>query len=360
MKQQLCSFAVLRGDNRMTGIDKINLKDYLFEEIEKLFNDWGLEKYRAKQVFKWLYRSVKDFDEMTNLSNALKNTLKEKCLISFPEILEKQESSTDGTVKYLLKLIDGNIIESVLMKYKHGNTICISTQAGCKMGCKFCASTIGGLVRNLTPGEILDQVLFIQKDFGERISNIVIMGIGEPFDNYDNVIKFLRNVNHKEGVNIGYRHISVSTCGLVPEILKLADEGMPVTLSISLHAPNDTIREKIMPVNKRYPISALIDACKVYIKKTGRRITFEYALIMGINDSVENSAQLSSKIRHMLCHVNLIPVNEVGETPLRRATENQIKLFKNRLEQDGVTVTVRRELGSDIDAACGQLRRRYM
>ncbi len=343
-----------------TDTQKINLKDYIYEEIEQLFIDWGLKKYRANQVFKWLNTPVSDFEEMTNLSNELRATLADRCIISTPEIVEKQKSSIDGTIKYLLKLGDGNVIESVLMNYKHGNIICISTQVGCKMGCDFCASTIGGLVRSLTTAEILDQVLFVQKDLGERISNVVLMGIGEPFDNYDNVIKFIKNVNHKDGLNIGYRHISISTCGLIPEILRLADEGMQATLSVSLHAPNDKIRSKIMPINKKYPMDALLDACKLYIKKTNKRIIFEYALVAGVNDEVEHAVELSRKIRKMICHVNLIPVNEVREKTLKRATDDKVKAFKSTLENNGVTVTVRRELGSDIDAACGQLRRRHM
>ncbi|MBZ4645276.1 MAG: rRNA (adenine2503-C2)-methyltransferase [Petroclostridium sp.] len=337
--------------------DKINLKDLSYEELEEFFVNTGQQKYRAKQVFQWLHNGVTNFDEMTNLSKDLRAMLAERSFISTVSIVDKRTSRLDGTIKYLLGLNDGNLIESVIMRYKHGITICISTQVGCRMGCNFCASTIGGLVRHLTPGEILDQVIFIQKDIGERISNIVLMGIGEPLDNYDNVIKFLKNVNHPAGINIGYRHISLSTCGLVPAILKLSKENMPITLSVSLHAPNDEIRNKIMPVNRSYSIDKVLDACRIYAETTKRRITFEYAMISGINDSVDNARELSSKIKDLLCHVNLIPINKVEEKEYSKSSSKQINLFKSILEKNGISTTVRRELGGDINASCGQLRR---
>lgn len=340
-------------------IERINLKDLTFEELEQFILQLSQKKYRAKQVFEWLQRGITDFDEMTNLSKDLRDILQEKCFISCPEIAEKYVSKLDGTVKYLLALDDGHLIESVAMRYKHGITLCISTQVGCRMGCRFCASTIGGLVRHLTPAEILDQVLFVQRDLQERISNIVLMGIGEPLDNYDHVLTFLKNVNHPAGLKIGYRHISLSTSGLVPQMLTLAEENMPITLSVSLHAPNDEIRNKIMPVNQLFPLDKVIEACKIYIERTKRRITFEYAMISGVNDTVENARELSSKIKHLLCHVNLIPVNEIGERGYVKSETDKIHRFKIQIERAGISTTIRRELGGDINASCGQLRRGY-
>ena len=336
---------------------RVDLLSLTIEELEVFFVKMGQQKFRAKQVFQWVNKGVKDIDEMTNLSKDVRENLKEKAYINKLEIVEKFISKIDGTTKYLLKLIDGNIVESVLMKYEHGLSVCISSQVGCKMGCKFCASTGVGFVRNLTSSEMLDQVLTIQKEAGGRVGNIVVMGIGEPFDNYDNLIKFIRLVNHKDGMNIGARHISVSTCGLVPEILKLSKENLPITLSISLHAPNDEAREKIMPVNKRYSIDKLIEACKIYTETTKRRITFEYALIDGVNDTVECVQQLSGILKGMLCHVNLIPVNSVTNSGFKKSSKERIFKFKDMMEKRGIETTVRRELGADIDAACGQLRR---
>ena len=336
---------------------KVDLLNHTIYELENYFVQTGQQKFRAKQVFQWVNKGVKDIDEMTNLSKDVRESLKASAYINKLEIVEKFVSKIDGTAKYLFKLIDGNIVESVLMKYEHGLSVCISSQVGCKMGCKFCASTGVGFIRNLTSAEMLDQVLTIQNDAGGRVGNIVVMGIGEPFDNYDNLIKFIRLVNDKDGMNIGVRHISVSTCGLVPEILKLSKENLPVTLSISLHAPNDTEREKIMPVNKRYSIDKLIEACKIYTETTKRRITFEYALIDGVNDTVECAQQLSSLLKGMLCHVNLIPVNSVSNTGFKKSSKERIFKFKDMLDKRGIETTVRRELGADIDAACGQLRR---
>ncbi len=340
--------------------DKLDLLSMTIEELESLLLETGHKKFHAKQIFQWTHKGIKDIDGMTNLSKELRNQLKEIAYINRLEIVKKLVSNIDGTVKYLFKLIDGSVIESVLMKYQHGYSVCISSQVGCRMGCRFCASTGIGFVRNLAPGEILDQIISIQTDVKQRIGNVVIMGIGEPLDNYDNVVKFLRLVNHKDGLNIGARHISVSTCGLVPKILELSKENIPVTLSISLHAPNDSIRDKIMPVNKRYSIDKLIEACKIYTETTNRRITFEYALIEGVNDSKDNALELAGLLKGMLCHVNLIPVNTVDGAGFRRSSKETIAKFKDILEKYGIETTVRRELGSDINAACGQLRRGFM
>lgn len=339
---------------------KVNLLDLSIEDLEKLFAEMGEQKFRAKQVFEWLGRGIKDIDQMTNLSKALREKLKELCYIGKLKIINKYVSAIDGTAKYLFELEDGNVIESVLMEYKHGFSVCVSSQVGCKMGCKFCASTGIGFMRNLSPGEILDQVLSIQEDAGKRIGHIVMMGIGEPLDNYDNVIKFLRLVNHPDGLNIGFRNISLSTSGIIPGIIKLSKEGIPLTLSISLHAPNDEIRNKLMPVNKKYSIDKLLEACNIYTEVTKRRITFEYALISGVNDSDDNALELARKIKGMLCHVNLIPVNTVASVDFRKSGRERIEHFKNLLQRHGIEATVRRELGSDINAACGQLRRSIM
>lgn len=338
----------------------IDLRSLEFGELEELLKGMGEPKFRAKQIFSWLSMGVCEFDEMTNISKKTREKLMEKSYISKLTIREKYISKIDGTVKYLFTLDDGNCIETVVMRYKHGLSVCISSQVGCRMGCGFCASTIGGLYRSLTSGEILNQVIFAQKDIGERISNIVMMGIGEPLDNYDNVIRFLHNVNHPDGLNIGYRHISLSTCGLVDKINRLADEMLPITLSISLHAPNNEIRDKIMPVNKKYRVEELIKACKAYINKTGRRISFEYSLISGVNDSEENAYELYKLLKGMLCHINLIPVNHVEERDFHKGDEDSIKRFLNKLLSLGMNATVRRELGSDISASCGQLRKKVL
>ena len=338
----------------------IDLKDLSFSELEEFLKDLGEPRFRAKQIFSWLHKGVEDFSQMTDISKKTVETLKEKSFISTLKIREKYVSKLDGTIKYLFSLEDGNCIESVVMRYKHGISLCISSQVGCRMGCRFCASTIGGLYRNLTAGEILNQVIFSQKDIGERISNIVMMGIGEPLDNYDNVIKFLNNVNDPNGLNIGYRHISLSTCGRVDEILKLAEEEMPITLSVSLHAPNNDIRDTIMPINKKYPVEVLINACKSYIKKTTRRISFEYSLISGVNDSEENARELAKLLKGMLCHVNLIPVNHVEERDFHQGKKEEIRNFCELLNKLGINATVRRELGSDISASCGQLRKKVL
>ncbi|MCX7842938.1 MAG: 23S rRNA (adenine(2503)-C(2))-methyltransferase RlmN [Clostridia bacterium] len=337
--------------------DKVNLLDLDAEELERFLAALGQEKFRARQIYQWLHKGIRNADEMTNLSKGLRQRLDEVAYIGKLNVANKLVSRLDGTTKYLFELNDGNLIESVMMLYKHGVTACISSQVGCRMGCSFCASTGAGFVRNLSAGEMLDQVLSIQTDSGKRVGNVVIMGIGEPLDNYDNIVKFLRLVNHPDGLNIGYRHISLSTCGLVPEIIKLSRENMPITLSISLHAPNDEIRGQIMPVNRKYSIDKLLEACKIYTEVTKRRLTFEYAMISGVNDSRENALELAGRIKRMLCHVNLIPVNTVSGTSYKKSNRQNINLFRGILEGYGIETTVRRELGSDINAACGQLRR---
>ncbi|MBQ9600373.1 MAG: 23S rRNA (adenine(2503)-C(2))-methyltransferase RlmN [Clostridia bacterium] len=338
----------------------IDLKDFEYDELTEYLLSIGEKKFRAEQIFSWLHRGAESYEEMTNLSKATREKLEKETYVSTLKIREKYVSQLDGTVKYLFELPDGNCIESVVMRYHHGLTICISSQVGCRMGCRFCASTIGGLYRCLTAGEILNQVIFAQKDIGERISNIVIMGIGEPLDNFDNIIKFLHNVNHEKGLNIGYRHITLSTCGLVPKIYDLAEENLPITLTISLHAPNNEIRDTIMPVNHKYKIDELIKACKYYYEKTGRRISFEYSLIHGVNDSTENAAELANLIKGMGAHVNLIPVNKVEERDFEKGSKAEINAFREKLEKMGINATIRRELGSDISASCGQLRKKVL
>ena len=341
---------------------KVDLLSLLPSELEEFFLSIGEPKFRAKQVFARLHKGER-ISEITNLSKALRERLSETTIDTLPEVEEKLVSKIDGTVKYLFRLHDGACIESVFMKYKHGNTLCISSQVGCRMGCKFCASTIGGRARDLYPSELLGQVIAAEKDSGERISNIVMMGIGEPLDNYNNVIKFLRLVNHPDGLNIGYRHISLSTCGVVDGIDRLAKEDLPITLSISLHAANDTRRSEIMPINNKWNISALLSACVSYYKTTGRRISFEYTLISGKNDSEADATELAALLNSYFrpigapIHVNLIRVNEVKETGFKKGSNESVNAFAATLEKRGITATVRRKLGSDVNAACGQLRR---
>lgn len=338
----------------------VNLKDLTFEELETFVVESGEPKYRAKQIYMWLYKGISSFDDMNNIPKSLKEKLCEKAFISVAEIEEKYVSKIDGTKKYLLKLGDGSYIESVLMEYNHGYTICVSSQVGCLMGCKFCASTLNGKTRNLTPGEISDQLLAVSRDAGVRISNIVMMGIGEPFDNFENVLKFLKNATDENAFGIGMRHITISTCGLADKIRELADKKLQLTLSVSLHASNDKIRSEIMPVNKKYPISDLISACDYYIKKTNRRVSFEYTLISGVNDNKKEASELAALLKGKLCHVNLIPVNAVSETGFRRSAKENVEKFRQYLEAQGITATVRREMGSDINAACGQLRNKKL
>ncbi len=332
------------------------INDLLLEELEEYLININEKKFRAKQIFKWIHLGITSFDEMTDISIELREKLSNEFDICKLNIIDKQVS-VDGTVKYLFELRDKNTIETVVMRYKYGNSICISTQIGCKMGCKFCASAKIGFIRDLTSGEIEAQVLTAMKDINERISNIVYMGIGEPFDNYDNVLKSIKIINHNLGINIGGRHISISTSGIVPKILELANENLQSTLSISLHAPNDEIRSNMMPINNKYNIAEVINACKEYIKITNRRITFEYAMVNGVNDSIDNAKQLCKLLKGMLCHVNLIPVNKIKDGIYEKTTNENILKFRDYLNKNGITATVRRELGSDIEAACGQLRR---
>ncbi|MDA3733107.1 23S rRNA (adenine(2503)-C(2))-methyltransferase RlmN [Niameybacter massiliensis] len=330
-------------------------------ELELLMQEMKQGKFRAKQLFDWLHnKMVWNYDEMSNLPATLRNELKEKFPLTSIKILEKYESQIDGTIKYLFELSDSHIIESVLMRYKHGNSICISSQVGCRMGCKFCASTLEGLVRNLKVSEMLGQIYQAQLDTGERISNIVIMGSGEPLEYMDITTKFVELINHELGQNIGQRHITVSTCGLVPKIYELADRGFQITLAISLHATTDEKRREVMPIAKKYSIAEILEACKYYIDQTGRRITFEYSLIQGENDSVEDAMRLAKLLKGMLAHVNLIPVNPIEERGYKAATNHSIEDFADVLKSNHIETTVRRTLGQDIDAACGQLRRRYL
>ena len=337
----------------MKDIKSMTLRE-LTQELENL----GEPAFRAGQIFSWLHRGARSFDEMTNLSRDLRGRLAAEYRITSPAVARKLVSAKDGTIKYLWRLSDGNCVESVLMRYHYGNTVCISSEVGCPMGCAFCASTKGGLVRRLTPAEMLDQVLFTQLDSGLPVSNIVLMGIGEPLDNYDTVMKFLTLVNHPDGLNIGMRHISLSTCGIVPGIRRLAELELQLTLSVSLHAPDSEPRSKIMPINRAYDVEELFRACHDYFDKTGRRISFEYAMIDGVNDHDWQADLIARKLRGMPGHVNLIPLNDVVESPYKPS--RRIGAFQKRLESHGVTATVRRSLGGDIDASCGQLRRKAM
>ena len=336
-----------------------SLKSMTAQEIGQVLKELGQPAFRAGQVFSWLHKGVSSYDEMTNLPKSLRDILAEKYPIYTPRVLRRQESEKDGTIKYLWALEDGNCVETVLMRYHYGNSVCISTEVGCKMGCAFCASTLAGFVRQLQPHEMLDQVLFTQKDSGQPVSHIVLMGIGEPLDNYDNVMRFLELVNHPDGMNISMRHISLSTCGLVPMIDALAEKKLQLTLSVSLHAPSDQIRDTIMPVNKAYPTAQLLDACRRYYQKTGRRISFEYAMIHGVNDTPEAANLLLKRLKGISAHVNLIPLNHVEESPLKPSTRQAVLRFQKQLEDGGIPTTVRRSLGGDIDASCGQLRRNY-
>lgn len=342
-------------------MERIDIKSMNIEELEQFLKELGEPKFRAKQIFDWLHaKQVNSFEEMTNLSKSLREKLDEKAAINGVEMVRRLVSQMDGTRKYLFVLSDGAIIESVLMKYEHGNTVCISTQVGCRMGCKFCASTLDGVERGLTAGEMLSQIYAIQKDCGERVHGTVLMGSGEPLDNYDNVVKFLRLINDPKGQNMGQRHITLSTCGLVEKIYDLAEEDLQITLAVSLHAPNDGIRTQTMPIAKVYSMERLLKACRDYAEKTKRRITFEYALIHGVNDGDEHAWELVKKLRDLLCHVNLIPVNDVKERNYIKSSSDRVKHFASILNDNGIETTVRRKLGSDIDAACGQLRRSHI
>jgi 23S rRNA (adenine2503-C2)-methyltransferase len=335
---------------------KTNLKNMTLKEMEIYFETLGEKKFRARQVYSWLYRGIYSFEDMTDLSKELRAKLEEFAFIEALSIEDLQISPKDGTRKYLFGLSDGFAVESVFLKYRYGNSVCLSSQAGCRMGCLFCASAIGGLSRSLTASEMVDQILAIEKDVAERVSHIVVMGTGEPFDNYENLLRFLELVRSEEGLNISARSITVSTCGLVPKIHELAKDMPQVNLAISLHASNDAIRDTLMPINKKYPMDQLLDAAKAHIARTNRRITFEYALIKGINDSDKQAKELAGKLRGMLCHVNLIPLNEVSETVYKGSPRDKVEEFKKILEAAGIQTTLRRGLGEDIDAACGQLR----
>lgn len=337
---------------------KKDIVSMLPQEIEAELAAMGEPKYRAKQIFEWLGKGVRDFDGMSNLPKALREKLDNAYILYRPKVLSKQVSKIDGTIKYLWELHDGNAVETVVMSYRHGNTVCVSSQVGCRQGCAFCASTIGGLVRCLEPSEILDEVLFSQIDSGKQISNIVLMGIGEPLDNFDNVMRFLELVNHPQGMNIGMRHISLSTCGITERFDDLAARDMQITLSVSLHAPDDETRSKIMPANRGRGVEQLMDCCRRYYDKTGRRISFEYAMIDGVNDTEYHARLLAKRARGVSAHVNLIPLNHVEERQFRPSTSGHMKAFIKILEDEGVNVTVRRKLGGDVDASCGQLRRK--
>ena len=339
---------------------KTDIKSLNKKELQKLLEAMGEKPFRSKQIYAWLHqRLVISFEEMTDISQKLKEKLQESCYITVLKQADLQVSAIDGTRKYLFALKDGNMIESVLMRYKHGNSVCISSQAGCRMGCRFCASTLDGLVRSLTPGEMLDQIYRIQQDTGERVSNVVVMGTGEPLDNYDNLLKFIHMLSGEEGLNISQRNITVSTCGIVPNMRKLADEKLQITLALSLHASNQEKRLALMPVANKYEIHEVIEACRYYFEQTGRRITFEYSLVGGVNDTARDAVELAGLIRDVNCHVNLIPVNPIKERNYVQSDTAVIQNFKNKLEKYGINVTIRREMGRDIDGACGQLRKRY-
>ena len=337
----------------------MHLKSLTVPELTAVIKELGQPAFRGKQVYTWLHKGVRSYEEMTNLPKALREILAEKYPIHAPKVIRKQESARDGTIKYLWELADGNCVETVLMRYHYGNTVCISTEVGCRMGCAFCASTIGGLVRRLEPYEMLDQVLFTQVDSGLPVSHIVLMGIGEPLDNFDNVLRFLELVNSEDGMNISMRHISLSTCGLVPKIDELAEKKLQISLAISLHGPNDEIRNQIMPVNKAYPIDELLAACRRYYAATSRRIHFEYAMIDGVNDREQDAKELLRRLKGLPAHINMIPLNHVEESPLKPSSKAAVAKFQKILEDGGITATVRRTLGGDIDASCGQLRRKY-
>ncbi len=341
--------------------EKIDIKSLDYQELKEKMKALNEKEFRAKQIYEWLHvKLVANFDEMSNLSIDLRRKLQEHFHMLSGEVVDSRVSASDETSKYLFKLWDNRVIESVLMKYKHGNSVCVSSQVGCRMGCRFCASTLGGLERNLTTSEMLNQIYQIQKQSGERVSNVVIMGSGEPFDNYDNVLKFIRMLSDEHGLNISQRNITVSTCGLVDQIRQLAEEQLQITLAISLHAPNDMVRKELMPIANRYTINEIMDACRYYYQKTGRRITFEYSLVKEVNDSAEYALELCKRLKGLNCHVNLIPVNPIKERNYTHSDVSFIQKFKNILEKNRINVTIRREMGTDIDAACGQLRKSYL
>lgn len=347
-------------NSERNNMEKKDIRSYTFEQLKEEMEQIGEKAFRTKQIYSWLHQKLVDsFDEMTNLSKSLREKLDENYEIMPVRMVERQISKQDGTNKFLFALKDGNVVESVLMKYKHGNSVCISSQVGCRMGCRFCASTLDGLARNLHPSEMLGQIYQIQKISGERVSNIVIMGTGEPLDNYDNFVKFIHLISDENGLNISQRNITVSTCGIVPNIKRLAEEDLQITLALSLHGSTQEKRKVLMPVANKYELPDVLKACDYYFEKTGRRVTFEYSLVHGVNDTEEDARELIGLLKHRNCHLNLIPVNPIKERNFEKPTRQGAERFKNKLEKSGINVTIRREMGSDIDGACGQLRRRY-
>ena len=341
--------------------EKIDIKSMNLKELTAFMEELGEKGFRAKQIYQWLHvKQVSSFSEMSNIAKSLIEKLEEKCTLTNLQKEAVQISKLDGTRKYLFLLSDGNVIESVLMRYKHGNSVCISSQVGCRMGCRFCASTLDGLVRGLTPSEMIDQIYQIGKDIGERVSNVVVMGTGEPMDNFENLNRFIELLTDENGLNTSQRNLTVSTCGIVPRMRDLADKNLQITLALSLHASNQEKRKELMPVANRYEIHEVVDACKYYFKQTGRRVTFEYSLVAGVNDTEADAKELSRLIGGMNCHVNLIPVNPIKERDFRQPDNSAVLEFKNKLEKNGINVTIRREMGRDIDGACGQLRKRYI
>lgn len=339
---------------------KKDIRAYTYEELQQEMQLFGEKKFRAGQIYEWLHvKLAGSFEEMTNLSKNLRSRLAETYEILPAELLERQESKLDGTNKFLFALYDGQAVESVLMRYKHGNSVCISSQAGCRMGCRFCASTIGGLVRNLSPSEMLGQIYQIQKITGERVSNVVVMGTGEPLDNYENFLKFIRILTDEHGLHISQRNVTVSTCGIVPRIYDLAEEHLQITLALSLHGATQEKRKTLMPVANKYELQEVLQACDAYFSETGRRVTFEYSLVQGVNDTDADVKELSALLKHRNCHLNLIPVNPIKERDFKRPDRKNALNFKNKLEKSGINVTIRREMGADIDGACGQLRRSH-
>ena len=339
---------------------KRDIKSLTLAELIVELNNLGEKPFRAKQLYQWMHEKLaRSYDEMTNISKALKEKLEANFSYTSLNMVTFQESKIDGTRKYLFELADGNVVESVWMKYKHGNSVCISSQVGCRMGCRFCASTLDGLERNLLPGEMLDQIYYISRHTGERVSNLVIMGTGEPMDNYDNVLQFLHMLTDENGLHISQRNVTVSTCGIVPRIRQLAEEDLQITLALSLHATTDEKRRKLMPVANAFSLKEVLDACAYYFEKTGRRLTFEYSLVSGVNDTEEDARELIELVGHLNCHVNLIPVNPIEERDFKESTAQAVRAFQNRLERAKIAATVRREMGRDIDGACGQLRRRH-
>ena len=340
---------------------KKDIRAYTYEQLQEEMASLGEKKFRAKQIYEWLHvKLAEDFEEMTNLSKSLREKLEKEYTILPVKMLERQESALDGTNKFLFRLYDGNVVESVLMRYKHGNSVCISSQVGCRMGCRFCASTIGGLVRNLSPSEMLGQIYQIQRIIGERISNVVIMGTGEPLDNFENFLRFIRLLTDEHGLNISQRNVTVSTCGIVPKMLELAKEKLQITLALSLHGATQEKRKELMPVANKYSLDEVLDACDAYFEETGRRITFEYSLVHGVNDRDEDAKELTAILKQRNCHLNLIPVNPIKERTFEQPSRKNALNFKNKNEKSGINVTIRREMGADIDGACGQLRRRYV